>query len=47
MPTLANRPPRALKPRALKDSDWDFFLPDDDDAYPDPGDFWMEPDDEE
>jgi len=26
--------------------DWDFFLPDDD-AYPEPGDFWIEPDDDE
>ncbi len=29
------------------DPDWDFFLPDDDDAYPEPGDFWIEPDDDD
>lgn len=29
------------------DPDWDFFLPDDDEAFPEPGDFWIEPPDEE
>lgn len=28
------------------DPDWDFFLPDDE-AHPEPGDFWLEPDDDE
>ena len=31
---------------ALGDADWDFFLPDDE-AYPEPGDFWTEPRDDE
>lgn len=31
----------------LGDSDWDFFLPDDGDSYPEPGDFWIEPADDE
>ncbi|TWT99088.1 hypothetical protein Pla108_00210 [Botrimarina colliarenosi] len=32
---------------ALGDADWDFFLPDDDETYPEPGDFWIERDDED
>jgi hypothetical protein len=32
---------------ALGDADWDFFLPDDDEAFPEPGDFWVEPNDDE
>lgn len=28
------------------DADWDFFLPDDD-SHPEPGDFWIEPEDDE
>ncbi|QDV75543.1 hypothetical protein [Botrimarina mediterranea] len=28
---------------ALGDADWDFFLLDDEETYPEPGDFWMEP----
>lgn len=28
------------------DPDWDFFLPDDE-ASPEPGDFWFEPEDDE
>jgi len=34
-------------PARLSDPDWDFFLPDDDETYPEPGDFWVEPDDDE
>lgn len=29
------------------DPDWDFFLPDDGDSYPEPGDFWIEPTDDD
>lgn len=29
------------------DPDWEFFLPDDDEIYPDPGDFWIEPDEDD
>ena len=32
---------------ALSDADWDFFLPDDGEAFPEPGDFWIEPVDDE
>lgn len=28
------------------DPDWDFFLPEDE-AFPEPGDFWLEPDEED
>jgi hypothetical protein len=31
----------------LREPDWEFFLPDDDETYPDPGDFWIEPDDDQ
>lgn len=24
--------------------DWEFFLPDDEEAFPEPGDFWIEDD---
>lgn len=29
------------------DSDWEFFLPDDEETYPEPGDFWIDDDSEE
>lgn len=32
---------------ALGDADWDFFLPDDGEAFPEPGDYWIEPNDDE
>ena len=38
---------RARAAVALRDTDWDFFLPDDDEAFPEPGDFWIEPTDDE
>ena len=27
------------------DGEWELFSPDDDEAYPEPGDFWIEDDD--
>lgn len=41
------RPPSPSRAVALEDADWDFFLPDDGETYPEPGDFWIEPDSDE
>lgn len=27
--------------------DWDFFLPDDDETFPEPGDFWVDREDDD
>lgn len=35
---------RALAERP-DDPDWDLVLPDDDEPYPEPGDFWIDDDD--
>ena len=29
------------------DPEWEFFLPDDDETYPEPGDFWVEPEEDD
>lgn len=34
------------KKMTLSDPDWDFFLPDEE-TYPELGDFWFEPDEDE
>ncbi|TWT86264.1 hypothetical protein Mal64_38040 [Pseudobythopirellula maris] len=31
-------------PRSLDEPDWEFFLPDDEEPFPEPGDFWFDDD---
>lgn len=42
------RPIAIQRVQLTNDPDWDFFLPDDefapDETFPEPGDFWIEPD---
>ncbi|MGL4513189.1 MAG: hypothetical protein ACRCT8_08870 [Lacipirellulaceae bacterium] len=39
-------PSRPTPTQSFREPDWEFFLPDDE-AYPDPSDFWIEPDGED
>lgn len=39
--------PRACRWLRQPDPDWEFFLPDDEEAAPEPGDFWIETEREE
>lgn len=33
----------ASRLRLKGEPDWDFFLPDEEEPFPEPGDFWVEP----